>query len=88
MALPGSDALAGPLAALVDRGEQNGCVNLSELDELVQALELDDADLTPLYEALDKRGVELRDDCSRENPSRRSTTCSSRARRPTRCSCS
>ena len=68
MALPGSDALAGPLAALVDRGEQNGCVNLSELDELVQALELDDADLTPLYEALDKRGVELRDDCSRENP--------------------
>jgi RNA polymerase primary sigma factor len=68
MALPGSDALAGPLAALVDRGEQNGCVNLTELDELVQALELDDADLTPLYEALDKRGVELRDDCSRDNP--------------------
>ena len=68
MALPGSDALAGPLAALVDRGEQNGCVNLTELDELVQALELEDADLTPLYEALDKRGVELRDDCSRENP--------------------
>ena len=68
MALPGSDALAGPLAALVDRGEQNGCVNLTELDELVQALELEDADLTSLYEALDKRGVELRDDCSRENP--------------------
>jgi RNA polymerase primary sigma factor len=67
MAAQGSEALAGPLAALVDRGEQNGCVNLSELDELVQALEDDDVDLGAVYEALDKRGVELRDDCGRDN---------------------
>jgi RNA polymerase primary sigma factor len=67
MAAKGSEALAGPLAALVDRGEQNGCVNLSELDELVQALEDEDVDLGAVYEALDKRGVELRDDCGRDN---------------------
>jgi RNA polymerase primary sigma factor len=67
MAAQGSEALAGPLAALVDRGEQNGCVNLSELDELVQALEDEDVDVGAVYEALDKRGVELRDDCGREN---------------------
>ena len=59
--------MQGPLAALIDRGEQHGCVSLSEVDELVQALDLDDADLAQLYEQLDTRGIELRDDCGREN---------------------
>jgi RNA polymerase primary sigma factor len=67
MALTGSDALGGPLAALIDRGEQLGCISLSEVDELVQALELDDADLGQLYEQLDARNIELRDDCGRES---------------------
>src|SRR5688572_28104066 len=66
MALTSSDALGGPLAALIDRGEQNGCVTLSEVDELVQALDLDDAEVAPIYEQLDTRGIELRDDCGRE----------------------
>jgi RNA polymerase primary sigma factor len=66
MALTGSDALEGPIAALIDRGEQTGCVSLSEVDELVQALELDDAELGHLYEQLDARHIELRDDCGRE----------------------
>jgi len=52
--------------ALVDRGEEHGCVELSELDGLVQTLELDDDQLERLYERLDERGVELRDDCGRE----------------------
>ena len=56
----------GPLAALIDRGEQRGCVDLSEVDELVQALDLEDADLGRLYEQLRRRGIELRDDCGRE----------------------
>ena len=63
----GSDALGGPLAALIDRGEQQGCVSLSEVDELVQALDLGEAELEQLYEQLDKRAIELRDDCGREN---------------------
>jgi RNA polymerase primary sigma factor len=67
MALTGSDALEGPVAALIDRGEQLGCVTLSEVDELVQALELDETDLGHLYEQLDARHIELRDDCGREN---------------------
>ena len=40
----------------------------------MQALDLDDADLGLLYEQLDARGIELRDDCGRENeaaPARR-----------------
>ena len=63
----GTDALGGPIAALLDRGEQQGCVSLSEVDELVQALDLAETDLEQLYEQLDKRGIELRDDCGREN---------------------
>jgi RNA polymerase primary sigma factor len=66
MALSSSDASGGAIAALIDRGEQAGCVTLSEVDELVQALELDDADLGHLYEQLDAHHIELRDDCGRE----------------------
>ena len=66
MGVTTSDALEGPLAALIDRGEQQGCLNLSEVDELVQALSLDDAELGHLYEQLDLRNIDLRDDCGRE----------------------
>jgi RNA polymerase primary sigma factor len=61
------DALSGALAALVDRGEAQGCVELSEIDELAQSLELDEGDVSGLYEQLDARGVSLRDDCGRES---------------------
>ena len=61
-----SDAAGGPLAALFDRGERSGCVNFSEVDDLAQSLELEEADLGALYEQLEQRGIELRDDCGRE----------------------
>jgi RNA polymerase primary sigma factor len=59
-------ATGGPIAALLDRGEQHGCIDLSEVDELVQALELEDDDVGRLYEQLETRGIDLRDDCGRE----------------------
>jgi RNA polymerase primary sigma factor len=62
----GQDALTGALAALIDRGEERGCLELSEIDELVQALDLEENDLGALYEQLDARGIALRDDCGRE----------------------
>ena len=61
-----SDAAGGPIAALFDRGEQLGCVGLSEVDDLAQALELEEAELGALYEQLEQRGIDLRDDCGRE----------------------
>ena len=61
-----SDAPGGAIAALIDRGEEAGCLALSEVDELVQALELEEADLGGLYEQLEARGVDLRDDCGRD----------------------
>src|SRR5919108_2549462 len=59
------DAYSGPFAALIDRGEERGCVDLKEVDELVQALELEDEELGALYEQLHARHIELRDDCTR-----------------------
>jgi RNA polymerase primary sigma factor len=56
----------GDVTALIDRGEQRGAVDLSEVDELAQALELEEEDLGGLYEQLETRGIELRDDCGRE----------------------
>ncbi len=64
--IPESELAAGPVAALVDRGAEQGCIDLSEVDELAQALDLEDESLTTLYEQLDARGIELRDDCSRD----------------------
>src|SRR3954466_9240443 len=61
-----NDAMGGPLAALVDRGEAHGCLDLSEIDELAQSLELGDDDVGQLYEQLKRRGIDLRDDCGRE----------------------
>jgi len=61
-----NEAAGGPIAALLDRGEQLGCIDLSEVDELAQALDLEDSDLGAVYEQLEQRGVDLRDDCGRD----------------------
>jgi RNA polymerase primary sigma factor len=52
---------------LVSSGEEQGCLNLSELDELAQALELGDDEISTLHEQLDQRGVDVTDDCGRAN---------------------
>jgi RNA polymerase primary sigma factor len=53
------------LTALIDRAEEEGCVNLSQFSELVQELELDEEELARVYENLAERGIELSDDCGR-----------------------
>ena len=54
--------------ALVERGDEQGCVNLSELAELVQELELSDDDAQALADRIVGRGIELSDDCGRNQP--------------------
>ena len=53
------------VAALLARGEERGCVNLSEFDELVQALELMDDDVDALESYLEAHGIDIGDDCGR-----------------------
>jgi RNA polymerase primary sigma factor len=52
--------------ALVERADEHGCLQLSELSELVQGLGLPDDEVEALQERLAARGVELADDCGRE----------------------
>jgi len=52
-------------AALLDRGEEQGCLNLSQFAEYLQEADLDDDEVHALYRQLEDRGIELTDDCSR-----------------------
>jgi RNA polymerase primary sigma factor len=54
-----------PLVTLLHRGEEKGCVNLSELNEVVQEVEPDDADLEAFYQHAQEHDLEIRDDCGR-----------------------
>jgi RNA polymerase primary sigma factor len=55
------------LEALLERGEEKGCLELTEIDEAAQALELENEELEHLYEEIERRGIALRDDCGRES---------------------
>ena len=54
------------LQALLDRGEEHECLEYSEVDAHVDALELGEEEIEDLYEEIDRRRIELRDDCGRE----------------------
>jgi RNA polymerase primary sigma factor len=54
------------LRALIEQGDEHGCINLSELSEIVQELELEDEELARVYEEIEDRHIELTDDCHRK----------------------
>src|SRR5881275_3063872 len=53
------------IRALLEKGEEQGCLNLSQFGEFVQEHELDEEQLTHLYDELDARHIDLTDDCAR-----------------------
>jgi RNA polymerase primary sigma factor len=52
------------LRALMEHGEEMGCINMSAFTALVQELDLDDDELNGLYEQIEQRGIDLTDDCA------------------------
>src|SRR6478735_2633388 len=61
-------ALAQPeIENLLERGEEMGCLNLSEVDDLAKRLEFEDEELDALHERIDTRGIDLTDDCGRSD---------------------
>jgi RNA polymerase primary sigma factor len=61
-------AIADPrIQSLIERSEAQGCVNMSEFCDLVKELELEDGSLDDVHDALDERGLEITDDCGRED---------------------
>jgi len=63
MAPSGEQSVERRFEALVERSEDRGCVNLSELAELSQELDLSDDEAHALHERLEARGIEVADDC-------------------------
>jgi RNA polymerase primary sigma factor len=51
--------------ALIELGEREGCLDLSEVSRLVEEAELEDEDVERLYEEIQQRGIDLTDDCGR-----------------------
>src|SRR5216110_215545 len=61
------------IRALLEKGEEQGCLNLSQFGEFVQEHELDEEQLTHLYDELDARHIDLTDDCARSETDAEST---------------
>jgi len=53
------------IEALVARAEEHGCVNSSDVAELIERNELEGDDAQAVYEALEQRGADISDDCAR-----------------------
>src|SRR4051812_34572111 len=54
-----------PIARLLEHGEEHGCIHLTQLNEVVQTLELDEDDIEALFERIEGAGIDLTDDCAR-----------------------
>src|ERR687897_3158749 len=53
------------LQALLEQGEELGCLNLSAVSEFLQEADLDEEQTTGFFEQLEERGIALTDDCAR-----------------------
>ena len=53
--------------ALLDHGEESGCIEYSEVDEVAQTLDLEDEQVQEVYEEIERRGIDLKDNCARES---------------------
>ena len=56
------------LDRLIERGEEEGCLELSEISQQIVDLKIDEADVDWLFQELEGRGIEVSDDCGREVP--------------------
>ena len=50
----------------MEQGERDGCLTLSEIEAVVETHDLGDEAVGELYEELERRGVEVTDDCVRD----------------------
>jgi RNA polymerase primary sigma factor len=67
MATDGGAERAGSeqVEALLTAGEEQGCLNMTQVGELAADLGFDDDEVADLHARLAERGIELLDDCSR-----------------------
>jgi RNA polymerase primary sigma factor len=53
------------LQAMLEQGEELGCLNLSAVSEFLQEADLDEDQVTGFFEQLEDRNIALTDDCAR-----------------------
>src|SRR5437016_10685818 len=53
------------LQALLEQGEEAGCLNLSAVNEFLQGADLDEEQVEGFFEQLEERQIPLTDDCAR-----------------------
>jgi RNA polymerase primary sigma factor len=56
-----------PIERLIAHSDDEGCVCMSHLEELVQELGFEDEQVEALYRQIEERGLELTDDCCRDD---------------------
>src|SRR5690348_12872402 len=54
------------IEVMLQHGEEQGCLNLTEVHDVLDSLELDDDEVEAFYRRVDERGIELSDDCGRQ----------------------
>jgi RNA polymerase primary sigma factor len=54
------------LAALLARGEESGCIDLSHVEALLEELDVEADDAAAFYEEAERRGIDVTDDCGRD----------------------
>src|SRR5918992_844998 len=55
------------IATLLQHAEERGCINLSEFNEVVQAEDIDEDEVAALYDEMERRNIDLTDDCARDD---------------------
>ena len=50
---------------LIERGAEEGCIDLSELSAATETMALDEDELTDLHQRLAERGIDVSDDCGK-----------------------
>ena len=58
----------GRIDALLEHGAREGCIELSTVNEAVDALDLSDGAVQELLDRIDRAGIQLADDCGRDIP--------------------
>jgi RNA polymerase primary sigma factor len=55
------------IGTMLQRGEERGCINLSEFNAFVQAEEMEEDEVEGLYDEIERRNIDLTDDCARDD---------------------
>src|SRR3954466_8593720 len=61
-----TEATGAQIQALLDRGAEKGCIDLTELKETLAALDLDEDQVEQVMHDASERGIDVRDDCGRD----------------------